>query len=980
MKCSTILMVAAALAATLANAHPEFVGEHANELEQERKRSEAEGEAGRSLIRGTAFYGSPVHEEQTIRSVTLSNILGRAYSIHEQRDRAFVRGVFWNDDPKADLWSNDKSKGPDSLGAAWYSNFLVVKQRATAEKPHFFRGGDDLLGRSHFGDLQFLHAMADGDEVAPEETRRKIMAWLEFAYRVAKGDIPGGQRVADVRVPGIAALFEKDQRILEGTVAELFRDADVKEVAAGSFLHVLQDSYAGGHVQREKKDRRVNTLDYFGRGGVLRFHSYAKQDEDRHKADDRRPPTLRLNVPLERLGDDPVFHGAHLLRMMFGADGKPAADWTAAEKYLREQVFAFAPGVQDSSAGECYVSGQLPAHCGTGSTSAGSRDAAGLGKFALLIGINEYLSPKMKKLSGAVNDVRNMKSVLMTNYGFAERDIRVLLDRDATRAGILAAVEQLKKDVKPGSVVVIHFSGHGSQEPDTDGDEPDDGADETIVPHDSRVGDVYDIPDDLIAGWLRDLGKVTPHVLLVLDSCHSGTGARLGGAELTSRWVEPDPRRGAIRRPPGGRGGDRASAVSEAGDSGRWVAISGSRAEELSYELQDDAGQIHGALTYYLVRALRTAKPDMTYRDLHERISREVNLNKGMQHPEIDGPGKDSVVLGTGSVVPQPFFTARAYADGIAIDAGLAHGVSEKTTFRLYPPGTRTFERTEHIGIAEITSVFAYSSVAKLAGDSIAAPGMLRAVVHQRSVGDFAWRVYLDPMIPAPAASAIRAAAVTEPAISLVGKDGDAHTAITASGNELVVMQWPDVVVGRFRADQPDLKAAMERLLKGWLTWFRVLGITNPGVAPAVKVELLDAGKKPVDAGCVGGELQMRLSNNSTSTIFVQMLTLDFGGGIRSVELSQGRTSVPLAPGASLPPFTVRLEKNVPEGKRVEYFKFVATQQAVSLEALAQDGVRSDNLVQRLFQERISGGARTEIVPSEAWSSTEQRLTTHTCR
>ena len=61
-----------------------------------------------------------------------------------------------------------------------------------------------------------------------------------------------------------------------------------------------------------------------------------------------------------------------------------------------------------------------------------------------------------------------------------------------------------------GSVVFFHFSGHGQQVRDKNGDE-NDGLDESIVPGDAQdqsaeAGERTNIVDDELAGWLRTLG------------------------------------------------------------------------------------------------------------------------------------------------------------------------------------------------------------------------------------------------------------------------------------------------------------------------------------------------------------------------------------------------------------------------------------------------------------------------------------------
>src|SRR5688500_18027468 len=121
------------------------------------------------------------------------------------------------------------------------------------------------------------------------------------------------------------------------------------------------------------------------------------------------------------------------------------------------------------------------------------------GRRALLIGIDEYLHPEVSDLSGCVNDIRLMSRVLQENFRFPGGNVRTIENAEATRAAILAAMDQLVEETQANEVVVIHYSGHGSQMTDREGDEPD-GLDETIVAHDSgRFGNPNrDITDDEI--------------------------------------------------------------------------------------------------------------------------------------------------------------------------------------------------------------------------------------------------------------------------------------------------------------------------------------------------------------------------------------------------------------------------------------------------------------------------------------------------
>src|SRR5262249_19028508 len=149
--------------------------------------------------------------------------------------------------------------------------------------------------------------------------------------------------------------------------------------------------------------------------------------------------------------------------------------------------------------------------------------AASPTKRALLVGIDRYKSGDVPQLAGAVNDADLMESVLETRFEIPPANVRVLRNEQATRAGILDAIEtQLIAPTQPGDIVIFYYAGHGSQMIDVSGDELD-GWDETIVPQDSRTDGVFDISDDEINGLLQEITQKTQNVTMIFDSCHSGT-------------------------------------------------------------------------------------------------------------------------------------------------------------------------------------------------------------------------------------------------------------------------------------------------------------------------------------------------------------------------------------------------------------------------------------------------------------------------
>ena len=113
-------------------------------------------------------------------------------------------------------------------------------------------------------------------------------------------------------------------------------------------------------------------------------------------------------------------------------------------------------------------------------------DASAQTRRALLIGINEYQTEEFQDLRGAVNDVVAMREILISKYNFPESNITVLTDSDATRQNILDAMDDLVGDSTADDMVYVHYSGHGSQVRDQNGDE----ADETEVTNDDIQGGI----------------------------------------------------------------------------------------------------------------------------------------------------------------------------------------------------------------------------------------------------------------------------------------------------------------------------------------------------------------------------------------------------------------------------------------------------------------------------------------------------------
>lgn len=145
--------------------------------------------------------------------------------------------------------------------------------------------------------------------------------------------------------------------------------------------------------------------------------------------------------------------------------------------------------------------------------------------YALLVGINDY-PPGERSLQGCVNDIENVRHYL--TEGFADPAIEVLTNGDATYANVIRTFRAHLGRAGKDDVALFHYCGHGARSRAAaeflqfDPDKRDEG----LVCVDSRVGDNYDLADKELAIMIAEIAHNDPHIAIVLDCCHSGTGTR----------------------------------------------------------------------------------------------------------------------------------------------------------------------------------------------------------------------------------------------------------------------------------------------------------------------------------------------------------------------------------------------------------------------------------------------------------------------
>lgn len=138
--------------------------------------------------------------------------------------------------------------------------------------------------------------------------------------------------------------------------------------------------------------------------------------------------------------------------------------------------------------------------------------------FALIIGIDSYTAP-LPRLKTAVNDARAFATLLSSKYGF---QVTTLLNQDATRDKIFAAITHFRKALAENDSFLIYYAGHGSFDRQTQK-----GYWLPVDADPDPLNTSRDISADDLVTQVRGLPAL--HVIIISDSCFSGDLSRAAG-------------------------------------------------------------------------------------------------------------------------------------------------------------------------------------------------------------------------------------------------------------------------------------------------------------------------------------------------------------------------------------------------------------------------------------------------------------------
>ncbi|NDV65371.1 caspase family protein [Bacteroides sp. 224] len=252
---------------------------------------------------------------------------------------------------------------------------------------------------------------------------------------------------------------------------------------------------------------------------------------------------------------------------------------------------------------------------------------------ALVVAISNYPSGSEWGITNALNDVALLRQMLQQK-GFASGGTTFLLNEQATRKGVVDQLRKMERVAGKGDYIYIHFSCHGQQMFDDNGDE-EDGYDEAFVLYHAQrkyEEGVYEgeehLRDDELGEWLDKIRQkigLEGNVTVLLDACHSATGARRPKNRYLRGTAYPFAPKN-YKTPPA--------------DPARWKNVltkgaglapvhvfSACKETEANFEYFDSAAnKSYGFLTFVFSALMKEDNKGMTYQSFAEKLLNRVAI------------------------------------------------------------------------------------------------------------------------------------------------------------------------------------------------------------------------------------------------------------------------------------------------------------------------------------------------------------------
>ncbi|MEZ4687997.1 MAG: caspase family protein [Bacteroidia bacterium] len=305
--------------------------------------------------------------------------------------------------------------------------------------------------------------------------------------------------------------------------------------------------------------------------------------------------------------------------------------------------------------------------------------------FALLVGVNRYrreqgnLHPK--DLSGCEHDVSRMETLVNTFSQKRSIHLQKLLNEEADSKAVIKAFREHLGQAKAGDTALFYYSGHGTREKKIPAEFQEyfhADSSEGLVCHDGCTLSGQLLADKELAVLISEIPD-NVHVVVILDSCHSGSGTRDDKERMTDPFDK-------TRRLDEYLDGWFSTQLEDTGmielPQREHILLAAAHRQQAARE-EEFGGEISGAFTRFLCEV--AASGPLDYRSMMNRVEDLLRAHGFRQQPQLEPLGgasvNDAFLLGEKSNEPR---YARLYwkagfrmnPGSWRLELGAVHGLS----------------------------------------------------------------------------------------------------------------------------------------------------------------------------------------------------------------------------------------------------------------------------------------------------------------
>ncbi|KAG7440921.1 uncharacterized protein BT62DRAFT_909433 [Guyanagaster necrorhizus] len=385
--------------------------------------------------------------------------------------------------------------------------------------------------------------------------------------------------------------------------------------------------------------------------------------------------------------------------------------------------------------------------------------------YALVIGIDKYLSNGVRDLKGAVADADAVNTFLQETLFVPKDQIKNLRNEDAARVTIETEIKRLGDNsaIKKEDPILIYYAGHGAEANAPSGWPTDNGMIQMLVPHDFNPNASTDFEqgqgllDRELGHLLADLAmKKSDNITVILDCCHSASGTRtvnddptfaVRGIDLPKTYIISQGLLNGIE--PNARGNVVPETYENSGLRSHMLLSACKRGQTARETVNGvEKGQGAGVFTTALLKLLKKRGIDkLTYKDVITDLELPDNLPSA-QDPQCEGVNQSRYLFNSKVASPQlyPIHASSDLPGQYVLEAGEAHGITSKAEFVVFADRKMVSE----LGTVVASSTTAFTTTCDFAPRGDETPFSLDSTGYalQNGVGEGQdIRLFIEPNI-----------------------------------------------------------------------------------------------------------------------------------------------------------------------------------------------------------------------------------------